>query len=77
MPERAIVPRLFTRSALVIPTPESAIVSVLASLSGIRWMNSSGSAASAALSVREAWRILSSASEALEISSRIATSLLE
>ena len=68
---------MLTRSALVMPTPESAIVSVLASLSGIRWMKSSGSAASAALSVRLAWRILSSASDALEMSSRIATSLLE
>ena len=41
------------------------------------FFNSSGSEARAALSVKEAWRILSSASEALEMSSRTATSLLE
>ena len=34
VPERAIVPRLFTRSALVIPTPLSMMVSVLFVLSG-------------------------------------------
>ena len=42
VPERAIVPRLFTRSALVMPMPESMIVSVLFVLSGMMWMNSSG-----------------------------------
>jgi hypothetical protein len=42
VPERAIVPRLFTRSALLMPMPESMIVRVLLVLSGMTWMNSSG-----------------------------------
>ena len=35
VPDLAMVPRLLTRSALVIPTPESMMVSVLSSLLGI------------------------------------------
>ena len=77
VPDRAIVPRLLTRSALVMPTPESRIVSVPAALSGMRRMKSSGSDSSRLLSVSASWRILSSASDALEMSSRMATSLLE
>ena len=77
VPERAIVPRLLTRSALVMPTPESAMVRVLLALSGMRWMNSSGWDSSTALSVSDWWRTLSSASLALDTSSRIETSLLE
>ena len=42
VPERAIVPRLFTKSALLMPMPESTIVNVLFVLSGMTWMNSSG-----------------------------------
>ena len=38
VPERAMVPRLFTRSALVIPIPESTMVRVRAALSGMMWM---------------------------------------
>ena len=65
VPERAIVPRLFTRSALVMPMPESMRVSVLLVLSGMMWMNSSGWLSSFALSVRPSNRILSMASDAL------------
>jgi hypothetical protein len=42
VPDRAIVPKLFTKSAFVIPTPESMIEMVLFVLSGIKWMNNSG-----------------------------------
>jgi hypothetical protein len=42
VPERAMVPRLFTRSALVMPMPESMMVRVLFVLSGMTWTNSSG-----------------------------------
>ncbi len=35
VPERAMVPKLLTRSALVIPMPVSMIVSVLSSLLGM------------------------------------------
>lgn len=48
-------PRLLTRSALVMPTPESRMVSVLLVLSGCRWMNSSGSDSSTLLSVSD-WK---------------------
>jgi len=48
-------PRLLTRSALVMPTPESRRVSVLLVLSGCMWMNSSGSASSTLLSVSD-WK---------------------
>ena len=38
----AMVPRLFTKSALVMPIPLSMIDRVLFVLSGIMWMKSSG-----------------------------------
>ena len=76
VPLLAMVPRLFTRSALVIPRPESMMVSVLLVLSGIMWMKSSGSASSFVLSVRPSNLILSRASEELEMSSRKKISLL-
>merc|ERR1719409_2572027 len=65
VPERAMVPRLFTRSALVMPMPESMMVRVLLVLSGTMWMNSSGWASRRDLSVRPSKRILSRASEEL------------
>lgn len=51
-PYRAMVPRLLTRSALVIPMPESMRVSVLSALLGTMRMKSSGWASSTLLSVR-------------------------
>ncbi len=72
-----MVPRLLTRSALVIPMPLSTMVSVLLDLSGMMWMNSSGWLSSRLLSV-SAWNlILSSASLELLMSSRKKISLLE
>ena len=62
---------------MVMPMPESMMVSVLLVLSGMMWMNSSGCASSLLLSVRPSKRILSSASDAFEISSRRKISLLE
>lgn len=59
-----------------IPTPLSVIVSVLFALSGVMWMYSSGWLSNTDLSVRPWKRILSSASEALEISSLKKISLL-
>ncbi len=66
-----------TRSALVMPIPESTTVIVLFVLSGMMWMYSSGLLSSTALLVRLSKRILSKASEALEMSSRKKISLLE
>ena len=77
VPERAMVPRLLIRSALVIPIPESVIVRVLAVLSGTTRMKSSGCASRRDLSVRPSKRILSSASLELEMSSRRKISLFE
>ena len=76
-PDRAMVPRLFTRSAFVMPMPESMMVSVLLALSGMMWMYSSGFDSRSDLSVSDWKRILSSASLELEISSRRKISLLE
>ena len=77
VPDCAMVPRLVIISALVMPTPESMIVSVLFDLSGTRRMKSSGFESSTALSVSDWWRILSSASDEFEMSSRRKISLLE
>ena len=77
VPDWAIVPRLVIISALVLPMPESMMVSVLFDLSGTRRMYSSGLASSTDLSVSDWWRTLSSASDELEISSRRKISLLE
>ena len=60
-----------------LPTPESVMVSVLLVLSGVMWMYSSGLLSSTLLSVRLWKRTLSSASEALLISSLRKISLLE
>ena len=74
VPERAMVPRLLMRSALVMPTPVSWIARVLFSLSVDSRILSSFSESSALASVSERKRILSSASDAFEISSRRKTS---
>jgi len=60
-----------------MPIPESMMVRVLLVLSGTMWMYSSGLASSLDLSVRPSNRILSRASEELEISSRRKISLFE
>ena len=77
VPDCAIVPRFAIISAFVMPIPESVIVKELFDLSGVSWMLSSGLLSSVVLSVSDWWRILSSASEELEISSRRKISLLE
>nr|AFK34259.1 unknown [Lotus japonicus]AFK39728.1 unknown [Lotus japonicus] len=77
VPDLAIVPKLFTKSALVMPIPLSIMVKVLFALSGMIWMNNSGCPSSLLLSVRLSKRILSKASEALLMSSRRKISLLE
>lgn len=51
--EKGYIPRLLMRSALVIPIPVSWRVRVLASLSGMMWMKSSGAPSSLLLSVRD------------------------
>merc|ERR1711908_51697 len=53
VPDCAMVPRLVIISALVMPTPESMIVSVLFDLSGTRRMYSSGLPSSTVLSVSD------------------------
>ena len=72
-----MVPRLLTMSALVIPIPASRMVKILFSLSGMIRMKSSLPESRTEASVRDWYRILSSASEALEMSSRRKISLLE
>lgn len=70
VPDLAMVPRLFTRSALVMPIPESMMVSVLSFLFGMIRICRSFPLSSLDGSVRDSYRILSSASEELEINSR-------
>ncbi|KAI9333264.1 hypothetical protein BDR26DRAFT_868463 [Obelidium mucronatum] len=77
VPDLAIVPRLLTRSVLVIPIPASRMSRVLLAMSGVMRINSSFSESSFEASVRDSYLILSKASEALEISSRKKISLLE
>lgn len=77
MPDFAIVPRLLTRSAFVIPIPVSRRVRILFSLSGVMRMKRSLPESRTEGSVRDAYRILSMASDALEMSSRRKISLLE
>jgi hypothetical protein len=77
VPDLAIVPRLLTKSALVIPTPVSRIVRVPSSLLGVILTNNSFSVSRAEESVKAWYRILSRASEELEINSRRKISLLE
>ena len=61
VPDLAMVPRLFTMSALVIPIPLSIMLNVLLALSGTMWMKSSGCPSSLLLSVKDSNRILSKA----------------
>ena len=70
VPDRAMVPRLFTKSDLVKPIPVSWITKVLFSLSGMMEILRSFSESSTHGSDRELYLILSRASEALEINSR-------
>jgi len=82
LPERAIVPRFDTSSSRDMPMPLSTSVSVFATLS-VKMLISSGSVVAAAASPPAAtaspvtclYRYFSSASLALEISSRMNTSL--
>ena len=55
VPDLAIVPKLLIMSALVIPIPESMMVSVLESLSGIILMPNSALASSLEASVRDSY----------------------
>ena len=55
VPDLAMVPRLLIMSALVIPMPESMMVSVLASLSGMILMDSSLLLSSFEASVRDSY----------------------
>lgn len=77
VPDLAIVPRLLTRSALVIPTPVSLMVRVPSSLLGVIRTKSSFSESRTDGSVRAWYRILSRASDEFEINSRRKISLLE
>lgn len=61
VPERAMVPRLLTRSAFVIPTPVSIMVRVLSSLLGMRVISSSFSTSRTEGSVKLWYLILSRA----------------
>ncbi|RUS19647.1 hypothetical protein BC937DRAFT_87158 [Endogone sp. FLAS-F59071] len=70
VPDLAIVPRFSLSCFLVIPTPESVMVSVRVALSATIEMLRFGFEVKAAELVRERKRILSRASEALEMSSR-------
>jgi hypothetical protein len=54
VPDLAIVPRLLTMSALVMPTPVSRMERVLFSLSGVMRMKSSFSSSSTEGSVSDA-----------------------
>merc|ERR1719337_598557 len=76
VPDFAIVPRLLIMSALVMPMPESMMVSVFASTSGMILMKSSDWPSSLEASVRDSYLILSRASEELETSSLRKISLL-
>lgn len=70
VPDLAMVPRLLTRSARVMPSPVSLMVSRRRAASALMRTPSSRVAASTPGSVSDISRILSSASDALEISSR-------
>ncbi|KAH3682505.1 hypothetical protein WICPIJ_006535 [Wickerhamomyces pijperi] len=77
VPDLAMVPKLLTKSALVIPIPESLISKIFSSGFGVILMNNSGSVSNKDLSERAWYLILSKASEALEINSLKKISLLE
>ncbi|KAH9522858.1 hypothetical protein DERF_006414 [Dermatophagoides farinae] len=75
VPDLAIVPRFATISSLVIPIPVSVICNNLLSLSALIRIDNSSVAANTSLSVNDNSRILSNASDALDISSRRKISL--
>ena len=77
VPDRAIVPISPTTSSRVMPMPLSRIVSVRASASGSRTMCRSDTSACRSLSRKVSSRSLSSASDALDTSSRRNTSRFE
>jgi len=75
VPDLAMVPRLFTKSDFVKPIPVSWMTKVLFALSGIMEILRSFSESRTDASERELYRILSRASEALEINSRRKTAV--
>ena len=77
VPDLAMVPRLNTSSSRLMPTPVSSMVNVLSILLAVMLMRICGSDSRTLGSVMDSYRILSRASDALEISSRKNTSLLE
>ena len=77
VPDRAMVPRLLTKSSLVIPIPVSRMVSVLEAASGMISIFRFGSEPNASLSLSDSYRILSRASEEFEMSSLRKISLFE
>merc|ERR1712032_1700932 len=77
VPDLAIVPRLLISSFLVMPMPKSSMVIVELVLSGMILIKKFGWASIFSGSVIDSYRILSSASDALEINSRRKISLLE
>ena len=77
VPDLAMVPRLETKSFLVIPIPESQMVRVLLVLSGIILMNNFSSFLRTLGLVTDKYLTLSKASEALETNSLQKISLLE
>ena len=79
MPDLAMVPRFLIRSSLVMPMPRSLMISTLLFLSRLTLISRLATSPSPRmfLSVSDRKRILSRASEALEISSRRKMSLLE
>ena len=76
MPDFAIVPRYCISSSLSMPIPLSLTDRVLASASAVIIIFGAAFSASS-VSLRHSIRLLSSASEAFEISSRKNISLLE
>lgn len=70
VPDLAMVPRLLTRSWRVMPMPESMMCSSRFSGSALMRMLRSGFVSSTSRSVSDRSRILSSASDPLEINSR-------
>jgi len=75
VPDLAMVPRLFTKSDFVKPIPVSWMIKVLFALSGMMEILRSFSESRTDGSERELYRILSRASEALEINSRRKTAV--
>ena len=69
VPDLAIVPRLFIKSSLVIPTPVSVIINSSLSWSVSILIDMSGSFSNSFVSDRDRNLILSKASEALDTAS--------